>query len=104
MSRIESVEIPVGSSALTESSTRLRPLKPRLNPVALALVNFLVLLPAILNRFLELDDQVKLEQNPDYRGLTWPHHQWMFKTVPNGELIPLTWLTFGLDYVFWGMN
>jgi len=104
MSRIESVEIPVGSSALTESSTRLRPWSPRLIPLALALVTFLVFLPALWNGFVEWDDQVNLYENPDYRGLTWPHIQWMFRTVLMGHWIPLTWLTFGLDYVLWGMN
>ena len=104
MSRIESVEVPVGSSVLTEPRTIVRAWAPRLIPLALALVTFLVFLPSLWNEFVEWDDQVNLYENPDYRGLTWPQIQWMFRTVLMGHWIPLTWLTFGLDYVLWGMN
>src|SRR5213594_660276 len=104
MSRIESVEVPVGSSTLTEPATSIRSWSPRLIPLALALVTFLVFLPALWSGFVEWDDQVNLYENPDYRGLTWPHIRWMFSTVLMGHWIPLTWLSFGLDYVLWGMN
>jgi protein O-mannosyl-transferase len=104
MSRIESVEVPVGSSALTEPRAIVRAWSPRLIPLVLALVTFLVFLPTLWNEFVEWDDQVNLYENSDYRGLTWPQIRWMFSTVLMGHWIPLTWLTFGLDYVLWGMN
>jgi len=34
----------------------------------------------------------------------WPQIRWMFTTVLLGHWIPLTWLTFGLDFVIWGMK
>ena len=104
MSRIEGVEIAVGPSTLTEPTTSTRAWSPRLIPLALALVTFLVFLPALWNGFVEWDDQVNLYENEQYRGLTWTQIRWMFSTVLMGHWIPLTWLTFGLDYVLWEMN
>ena len=67
-------------------------------------MTFLVFLPALWNGFVEWDDQVNLYENQKYRGLTWTQIRWMFSTVLMGHWIPLTWLTFGLDYVLWGMK
>lgn len=73
-------------------------------PTALALVTALIFAPAIHNGFVEWDDDLYLLANPNYRGLGWTHLRWMFTTVRSGHWIPLTWMTFGLDYVLWGMN
>jgi Tfp pilus assembly protein PilF len=106
MSRIEGVEVALGPTVLTEPTTSIRTWTwaVRLIPLALALTTFLVFLPALWNGFVEWDDQVNLYENEKYRGLTWPQIRWMFSTVLMGHWIPLTWLTFGLDYVFWGMD
>ena len=37
-------------------------------------------------------------------GLGWRQLVWMFTTFHLGHYMPLTWLTFGMDYVVWGMN
>jgi len=107
MSRIEGVEIGLGTSSqpieVADSPSPRLP-SPRVVPLALTLVTLLVFLPALWNGFVEWDDQVTLYENQEYRGLTWPHIRWMFTTVLMGHWIPLTWLTFGLDYVVWGMN
>jgi protein O-mannosyl-transferase len=79
-------------------------LGPRIIPPALALVTFLVFLPALWNGFVRWDDHLNLLENQGYRGLTWPQVRWMFSTTLLGHWIPLTWLTFGLDYVLWGME
>lgn len=73
-------------------------------PVALALITFVVFLPALLNGFVEWDDQVNLTENLEYRGFGKAQLRFFFTTVLLGHYIPLTWLTFGLDYVLWGMN
>jgi len=73
-------------------------------PFAVAVLTFLVFSPALLNGFVEWDDQVNLLQNPNYRGLGWPQIRWMFTSTLMGHYIPVTWLTFGLDYTLWGMN
>jgi len=105
MPGIEGVEVAVGTfTRPIERRLSARLLSPRIIPLALALVTFLVFLPALWNDFVEWDDQVTLTGNQEYRGLTWPHIRWMFSTVLLGHWIPLTWLTFGLDFVIWGMK
>lgn len=47
---------------------------------------------------------MNLLNNPNYRGLGWAQLRWMFTAVMLGHYIPLTWVTFGLDYLLWGMN
>src|SRR5437667_8719796 len=72
-------------------------------PVLIALVTFAAFLPTLQNQFVNWDDDDNFLGNPHYRGLTWTHLRWMW-TTHLGHYIPLTWLTFGLDYVLWGMN
>lgn len=73
-------------------------------PLALGLITFLAFLPALWNDFVAWDDRRNLYENPDYRGLGWTQLKWMFTTSLLGHYIPLTWLSFGLDFVVWGMN
>lgn len=56
------------------------------------------------NEFVDWDDAANLLENQDYRGLGGAHLAWMFTTTLMGHYIPLTWLTFGLDYLLWGME
>jgi len=110
MPAIKTAELTVGPSTLPiertagvlSSSARL--LRVWMIPLALPVVTFLVFLPALWNGFVAWDDQVNLYENPAYRGLTWPHIRWMFSNVTMGHWIPVTWLTFGLDYVLWEMR
>ncbi len=111
MPGIESAEVAVAPSALPFARTLgalPRSLSARLRlwmvPLVLTVITFLVFLPTLWSGFVEWDDQVNLYENPDYRGLTWPQIRWMFSNVLMGHWIPLTWLTFGLDYVFWEMK
>jgi Flp pilus assembly protein TadD len=112
MPGIEGIEVATGAPtrAVTRTLSVLpRPLTARLLapwiiPLALALLTFLVFMPALWNGFVEWDDQVNLYENLEYRGLSWPQLRWMFSNVTMGHWIPLTWLTFGLDFVLWGMN
>ena len=72
-----------------------------------ALIFLLVLtafLPAVGGAFLSWDDAENLVGNPHYRGLDPPHLAWIFTAVHMGHYIPVTWLTFALDYLLWGMN
>src|SRR5262245_37905993 len=93
-----------GMSHTTLSGLADRALSSTAIPFALAAVTFLVFSPALLNGFVEWDDQVNLLENASYRGLGWRHLHWMFTTALMGHYIPVTWLTFGLDYTLWGMN
>lgn len=75
-------------------------------PLLIALVAFSVFMPALWGEFLSWDDVYVLVSNPHYRGLGWAELQWMFSTTTTflGHWMPVTWMTFGLDYVLWGMN
>jgi protein O-mannosyl-transferase len=76
-----------------------------LPPALLACATLLSFLPTLENGFVgDWDDDVNLVNNPSYRGLGWAHLRWMFTTFLAGHYMPLTWLTFGLDYLAWGMS
>jgi protein O-mannosyl-transferase len=77
---------------------------PGLIPVLVALITFVVFLPTLQNGFVNWDDDSHLLENPHYRGLGWEQLRWMFTTCLNGSCMPLNWVTYGLDYVLWGMN
>jgi tetratricopeptide (TPR) repeat protein len=72
--------------------------------VAVAAATLLAFLPALQNGFLIWDDEEVLLKNPRYRGLGWAEIRWMFTTFHAGHYQPLTWKTFGLDYLLWGME
>ncbi len=73
-------------------------------PVLVAAVTAIAFLPVLQNGFTNWEDYTKLLQNPNYRGLTWPHLVWMFTTMEDSLYRPLAWMTFGADYLLWGMN
>jgi protein O-mannosyl-transferase len=70
-----------------------------------AVLATLAFAPSLGNDFVDWDDEANLTANPDYRGLGWQQVRWMFTSAHVlGHWIPLTWLSFGADYVLWGMN
>jgi tetratricopeptide (TPR) repeat protein len=73
-------------------------------PAAVALITFLVFFRALSGGFVSLDDASNFLGNSAYRGLGWTQVRWMATTTLTGVYQPLAWLTFGLDYLFWGMN
>jgi len=92
-------------SALTARRSRLSAFlsSPGMPPAAIALIALAVFAPACWNGFV-WDDEINLVGNVHYRGLGWSHLRWMLTTGTMGHWIPLTWLSFGLDYLMWGMN
>ena len=68
-----------------------------------ALVAFACFSPALRNDFV-FDDITLLVENKHFRGLGWVQLRWMFTTFHLGHYKPLSWLTFGWDYLIWGMN
>jgi len=69
-----------------------------------ALVTLAVFYPALRNQFVNWDDYELLVDNIRYRGLGWAQLRWMFSTFHTGHYQPLSWLTFALDYLIWGMD
>ena len=88
------------------AETRKAPSKPLDSWFAfsVALITFAVFFPALRNGFVNWDDYELLVDNPRYRGLGWEQVSWMFSTFHNGHYQPLSWMTFGLDYLIWGME
>jgi Flp pilus assembly protein TadD len=68
------------------------------------LATAVVFLPALRGEFLNWDDSVNVVANPYYRGLGWPQIKWMLTATLMGHYIPLTWLSFGINYTLGGMN
>ena len=69
-----------------------------------AIITLTVFFPTLRNEFVAWDDYELLVNNPHYRGLGWEQLRWMFSTFYMGHYQPLSWVTFGLDYLLWGMD
>ena len=73
-------------------------------PAAVVVVTFLTFLPGLQNGFVNWDDGAFLVNNLNARGLDWQRLRWMFTTCYLGSCMPLNYVTYGLDYILWGMN
>jgi len=73
-------------------------------PAALAVITALAFAPALSNGFVNWDDPETLTKNWAYRGLAVEQLRWMFTTFHMGHYQPIPWITFGADYLVWGMN
>jgi protein O-mannosyl-transferase len=71
--------------------------------LVVAAVAFVTFLPALDAGFVSWDDDSNLVDNPDFRGLGRAQLRWMFTTTLLGHYIPLTWLSFGVNYWLGGM-
>jgi len=69
-----------------------------------ALVTVAVFWPALGHQFVDWDDDKTLLENPEFRGLGWAQLRWMLTATHMGHWLPFTWITFGADYLLWGMN
>jgi Tfp pilus assembly protein PilF len=94
-----------GGAPVYSAITSARPLLVHgLIPALIALITFIVFVPTLQNGFVNWDDDSHLLENPHYRGLGWEQLRWMFTTCFHGSCMPLNWVTYGMDYVLWGMN
>lgn len=73
-------------------------------PLLIALLTVAAFIPMLENGFVSWDDKATLLENQNYRGLGWEQLRWMFTTFYTGHYQPLSWVTFGLDYLLWGMD
>jgi Tfp pilus assembly protein PilF len=73
-------------------------------PLVVVLMTAWAFWPSLGNGFVNWDDEINFVRNPHFRGLGWPEVRWAFRTLLMGHYIPVTWLTFGLDYTLWGMD
>lgn len=73
-------------------------------PPAIALATFAAFAATVQFGFVDFDDPRLITGNPDFRGLGWAQLRWMATATLMGLWMPVTWLTYGLDYVLWGMR
>lgn len=76
----------------------------RLFPLTAAFLALLAFAPSLRNDFVDWDDRVNFIQNPYYRGLGWEQLKWIWTNHLMARYVPVTWMTFGVDYVLWGMD
>lgn len=81
----------------------LRPSLRWIIPALLPLVVVAVFPLALFGKF-QWDDYPLLVDNSAYRGLAWSNLRWMFSTNLMGHYMPVTWITYGLDYLIWGLD
>ncbi|HEX5042304.1 MAG TPA: tetratricopeptide repeat protein [Candidatus Polarisedimenticolaceae bacterium] len=73
-------------------------------PALVGLAALAVFLPSLRNGFVDWDDAKNLLDNLAYRGLGAEQLRWMWTTFHLGPYQPLSWMTYGLDYLVWGMR
>ncbi len=73
-------------------------------PTLLSLLTGAALMRALSGEFQQWDDVALLVENPHFRGLGGPQLRWMFTTHLMGHYMPVTWITYGLDYLVWGLD
>jgi len=73
-------------------------------PALVGLAALAVFLPSLRNGFVDWDDARNLLDNLAYRGLGPDQLRWMWTTFHLGPYQPLSWMTYGLDYLIWGMR
>src|ERR1700730_6133246 len=81
-----------------------RRLLVRVLPYLVFAVTVITFLPALDGQFLNWDDEENFLRNEGFRGLGLPQLRWILSTALMGHYIPLTWLSFGVNYVLGGMQ
>ncbi len=81
-----------------------RPAAETMIPIAVAGLTAVCFLPTLSGSFLNWDDNVTFLDNPAYRGLGVQQIRWAFTSVLFGHCIPLTRLSWSLNYVLGGMD
>jgi len=74
---------------------------PSVAAVVVSLVSLSVFLPAVRNGFVHWDDGTNVVANPYFRGFGWTQLRWMWTNHLMEHYVPLTWMSFGLDYTIW---
>src|SRR6185295_20188532 len=73
-------------------------------PVVVAALTTICFIPALSGSFLNWDDNVNFLDNLAYRGLGREQIHWAFTSVLFGHYIPLTRLSWSLNYVTGGLD
>src|SRR6266481_1349085 len=100
----ETAVVSIAEPERVESTTGIRGLLRCLPVLLVALITFVAFSPALRNGFVNWDDLETLVENQNFRGFSRSHLLWMFTTFHLGHYQPLSWITFSLDYLLWGME
>jgi tetratricopeptide (TPR) repeat protein len=87
-----------GNGSGTESRGRL------LLAALMALLSFIVYLPALQNGFVSWDDGHYVYENSHLNVLNWEFFKWALTDVDIVYWHPLTWISHALDVAIWGLN
>lgn len=71
--------------------------------ILIAVVTWIAFWPVRHNGFL-WDDRSNILSNPDFRGLSMAHLEWMATAFHMGHYHPLTWFSLAVDYELWGLS
>src|SRR5688572_19394087 len=71
--------------------------------VAVALLAAMPFFRTVSHPFLAWDDGVNIVANEGFRGLDAGHLRWMWSTFHTGHYMPLTWMSFALDFALGGV-
>ena len=71
---------------------------------AVALLTFVLYLPALKNDFVNWDDMAYVVNNLHIRSLDWSFLRWAFTDMSVSYWHPLAWLSHALDYAVWGLR
>lgn len=82
----------------------LKPLNSWIVVLFISCVTILFYLPSLRNGFVNWDDPMGIIENYSIRFLNLSFFKWMFTTFLTGNWIPLTWLSFALDYSVGKLN
>lgn len=64
----------------------------------------LVFIPSFSHGWVDLDDLFFLVERTEWRGLGWRVWRWAFTSGVGSVYQPLAWLSYGLDFVLWGLD
>jgi tetratricopeptide (TPR) repeat protein len=70
---------------------------------AAALCSLVAFWPILGHQFVNWDDDKLILNNEHFRGLGPKQLEWMFTTFLMGHYEPITWLSYGVDYLMWGL-
>jgi Tfp pilus assembly protein PilF len=91
------------ASRVTAGTDGRRPTSVDALATIILFITIFAFLPTLGNGFSEWDEKLLVE-NPHFRGWGWPQIVWAFKDVHTASYQPVAWLTFNVDYLFWGMD
>lgn len=72
--------------------------------LATALATFAVYVPALLNQFVNWDDDLYITDNPHIRSIDASFFHWAFLEFHASNWHPLTWISHAADRLVWGFN